>query len=446
MEAGESSRRPALVAVLGVRDFRILWMGSGISMLGDAFYMIALPWLVLQLTGDALAVGTVMAVGGIPRALFMLVGGALTDRFTPRTIMLVSALFRTALVGLLAALVFTGRIELRMLYVLAFIFGLADAFHFPASATIVPQLVAPDLLSGANAIMHGTGQLTFLVGPALAGGLIALLTTGDPQGLGEAAGSQGIAIAFGFDACTFLISAVALWMMRLPKEGAESEATHAAGSVWASIWEGLVTVWHDRTLRAIFFIIAALNLLLNGPISVGIPVLADARFPEGAAAFGVIMSAFAGGGLLGIILAGTLPKPASRRMGTTFMLLTAPIGMGAILLGFAPSTAFAAAVTFAMGVGEGYVNILFVTWLQARMPFAILGRIMSLVMFASVGLVPISMALTGVFIKWNMTALFAGAGGIMLVIVFLSLFSPAVQAMGLAPRPSESPETNPRPD
>jgi MFS family permease len=129
------------INVLKIRNFRLLWIGEGISLLGDQFYMIALPWLVLSLTGNALAVGTVMAMAGIPRALFMLVGGALTDRFTPRKLMISSNLVRMVLTGLLAALVAMNLIQLWMIYALALFFGLADAFFFPAQTSIVPQLV-----------------------------------------------------------------------------------------------------------------------------------------------------------------------------------------------------------------------------------------------------------------------------------------------------------------
>src|ERR1700704_2604588 len=88
---------------LSIRNFRLLWIGESISLLGDQFYMIALPWLVLQITGSALALGTVMALAAIPRALFMLLGGALVDRFSPRLVMIVSNFLRLVLVGLLSA-------------------------------------------------------------------------------------------------------------------------------------------------------------------------------------------------------------------------------------------------------------------------------------------------------------------------------------------------------
>src|SRR5713226_3608991 len=95
--AESNGQKPA--GPLSVRNFRLLWIGESISLLGDQFYMIALPWLVLQLTGSALALGTVMALAGIPRAVFMLLGGALVDRFSPRSVMIASNVARLALVA-----------------------------------------------------------------------------------------------------------------------------------------------------------------------------------------------------------------------------------------------------------------------------------------------------------------------------------------------------------
>jgi len=142
-------------SVLRNRNFRLLWIGEGISLLGDQFYLIALPWLVLSLTGNPLAVGTVLATAGIPRALFMLLGGALTDRFTPRRLMINSNLARMTLTALLAILVATDLIQLWVLYALALFFGLADAFFFPAQTSIVPKLVDRSQLQAGNAMIQG---------------------------------------------------------------------------------------------------------------------------------------------------------------------------------------------------------------------------------------------------------------------------------------------------
>src|SRR5438034_3009499 len=113
----EKVQKPA--GPLSVRNFRLLWIGESISLLGDQFYMIALPWLVLQITGSALALGTVLALSGIPRALFMLIGGAFVDRFSPRAVMIASNLARLALVALLSALVLSNHIRIEMLYAFA---------------------------------------------------------------------------------------------------------------------------------------------------------------------------------------------------------------------------------------------------------------------------------------------------------------------------------------
>src|SRR5258708_40297752 len=156
MKHGVEAKVQKPVSPLSVGNFRLLWIGESISLLGDQFYMIALPWLVLQLTGSALALGTAMALASIPRALFMLIGGAFVDRFSPRVVMIASNLARLVLVALLTALVLTNQIRIEMLYGFALAFGLADAFYFPAQSAIVPQLLKEDQLQAGNTFVQGT--------------------------------------------------------------------------------------------------------------------------------------------------------------------------------------------------------------------------------------------------------------------------------------------------
>lgn len=168
----KQQQRPSFLQMLDLRDFRLLWFSQAVGRLGDQFYLVALPWLVLKLTGDPLAMSLVLATASIPRALFMLVGGALTDRFSSRQVMLSSFLLRLVIVSLLAGLVLTGIIELWMLYVFAFLFGLVDAFYYPALNSSVPQLVDQEQLQTGNALIQGAGQLSLFAGPFLAGALI----------------------------------------------------------------------------------------------------------------------------------------------------------------------------------------------------------------------------------------------------------------------------------
>jgi len=394
-------------------------MGEGISLLGDQFYLIALPWLVLALTGDALAVGTVLATVGIPRALFMLVGGALTDRFTPRRLMINSNLARMALTALLAILIATNLIQLWMLYVLALFFGLADAFYFPAQTSIVPKLVDREQLQAGNALIQGTAQLSLFVGPIVAGLLLAWLDGG------AAHSTSGIALAIAIDSLSFLASVIALWLIKI--ENAGERAGNGKGRVLASIREGLLYAWNDPTLRMVLPITLGINILINGPLAVGIPVMARMRFPEGAAAFGLIMSLFGGGALLGTVLAGTLPKPSRKRLGTISLSVISMMGVGLAVIGVAPTVYVAAAAGLLMGIANGYANIMLITWLQQKVAPQMLGRVMGLVLFAAIGLNPVSNALAGMLIGLDITVLLVCAGLLMTTFTLAAAFSPAVR-------------------
>ncbi|HTP07550.1 MAG TPA: MFS transporter [Anaerolineae bacterium] len=424
-----SAANPATAAhpsrnVLHIRNFRLLWLGQGLSLLGDQFYMIALPWLVLRISGDPVVLGTVLALAGLPRALFMLVGGALTDRFSPRRIMLLSDSARLMLTISLAVLVLASTIELWMIYLFALLFGTVAGFFIPASNAILPQLVPPEKLQSGNAIFQGTAQLSLFLGPAIAGGLIALFSGPAAEAAQSASGLLGIAVAFGVDALTFLVSIVTLSLMNVDRPQRSAGSAGTATNVFAAIKAGLSYAIHDPALRVLGVLIAALNCLFLGPTLIGIPVLAD-QLPGGAAALGLMVSAQGGGTLLGIILAGAARRP--KALGLTISATVAGFGFGLIALGIVSSVLAAALVLFVVGIGSGYLNVFLITFLQRRAPKEMLGRLMSLVMFASIGLIPISQAISGVLIKFSFTALFVGAGSLMIVIALWTAVSPAMR-------------------
>jgi MFS family permease len=342
------------------RNFRMLWGGEGVSLIGDQFYMIALPWLVLKLTGDPLAMGTVLALAAVPRALFMLVGGALTDRFSPRALMLTSNLVRLVVVGLLSLLTIAGAIDLWMLYAFALLFGLADAFFYPAQSSMIPRLVGPERLQTGNALIQGTAQLSLFVGPVLAGTLITLLDGGGGP-TGGTPDMLGIGVAFAIDAATFAVSALTLSFIRLAPLASTADAPAEPSGMFASIAEGMRAMWRDRVLRYYFLLIAAANLLITGPFSVGIPVLADKEYAGGAAAFGLVLSAYGAGSLSGVILAGVRKRPSARRFPALMLGLTGLMGLSLVLLGSVKAMAPAAAVAAGMGMAQGYVVIQFIT-------------------------------------------------------------------------------------
>jgi len=413
--APATTSRSPIARVLALRDFRLLFGGTTTSTLGDQFYLIATPWLVLQLTKDPLALGVVIALGGIPRAILMLLGGAVTDRFSPRRVLIAADVLRLIITALLAAAVFADGVQMWMLYAASLGFGIVAGFAIPAGNSIVPMLVEDDDLSAGNSIILGSTQLAGFVGPTLAGLLIG--------GLSES--RSGIALAYAVDSISFIASAAALLAMRAGRK--RGGASARPEGILESIGIGVRYLWNDEALRLMFIVVTAVNFLFIGPMLVGIPVLAHQYLPEGAVAYGLLVSSLAGGSLAGYLLAAQLPRPGGRAIR---ILLLGALGAFALAigsLGFLRWTAVLAVLMVLLGFGNGYLSILVLTWIQSRTPREMLGRMMSMLMLTNTGLSPISQAVSGAVIRWSLPALFAAAGGGLLLVPLWAASQPALE-------------------
>lgn len=185
--------------------------------------------------------------------------------------------------------------------------------------------------------------------------MIALLDTGNLQGAAGTTHAIGIAIAFGVDALSFLVSLVTLWMIRLKTATEAADASERKEGMFSSIRAGLVHAWNDYPVRLLIIFLAAIMLLINGPFVVVIPVLSATPFAGGAVAFGIIMSAFGGGALLGMMLAGVLPKPPTRYIISTILVVISSMGIAWALLGMVTSTLIAALLALALGTANVYI-------------------------------------------------------------------------------------------
>ncbi|MGH9703518.1 MAG: MFS transporter [Candidatus Acidiferrales bacterium] len=377
---------------LKIPYFRNLWVGATVSLLGDQFYFVALPWLALQITGSGLVLGTILMAAAIPRAAFMLMGGVLSDRTSPRRILLGTAGSRTVLVAAVAALVYWHAVRLWHLYVLGAAFGFADAFAFPAMQALIPALVATDQLAVANALLSGSTQFSMIGGPAPAGLIIK---------------RWGIAWAFVLDAFSFFfILAPLYWLPETKPSRAQGQARK---SVAHELLEGIRYVLRDPALRAFLILMAALNLALAGPLLVGLATLAKERFSS-PAAFGTLLSSLATGGLIGTLLPAILRY--RKRRGITLLLVTTNLGIGMGVIGFLHHLLPMAIILFVVGLGNGFSNVNLITWFQARVERALLGRVMSVLMFCAFGLLPVSYAIAGAVAQMNLRAMFIGSGAL----------------------------------
>ena len=273
------------------RRFCVVWSGETLSMLGDFSYQVVFVYLVLHVTGSFRVLSAMLVVQAIPFALFMLLGGALADRVSPRTVMLASHLARGVILGAITAAAALGAVRTWELFGLAFVFGVADAFFWPASDSILPSLLPAALLERGNAAVGFGEQGTRLLGPVLGGLLFRYAGT-----------SAGI----GFDAATYFVAALTITAAprRQPSssEDEDDDEVESASAIIGEITEGLRYARRNREFRIIFILLTAATLSYSGLFSIGLPALSR-TFADGSVALGVLLSAWGLGQLGGTVSA-----------------------------------------------------------------------------------------------------------------------------------------------
>jgi len=410
MNADTCVAAPPAVATHPLRNgnFVLWWLGATTSLFGDQFYIVALPWIVLQLTGSAVAMGTVAMCAGIPRAALMLMGGAVTDRISSRKVLMVTASARAAFVAAIGYLLWIHGLQLWHVYLLALAFGVADAFAMPSAGPLMRSLVEPAQLPAANSVWQSSALLAGIVGPAPAG----MITK-----------SLGGAWAFFLDAISFLFVIAALWVV--PDPPPAPSAAKGKPGVWSSIGEGLSYVMRDVPLRSLMLLAAAMNFCLSGPLTVGLAYIAKSRFST-PTAFGGWISSVAAGTLIGMLLAGIYK---SRRRGVLLLGTGAVLGVATACMGLLEGFWPVAALLFVMGCFSGFINVQIQAWLQQRVERPLLGRVSSVVMLSSFGLMPLSMAVAGVAVEWSAAWMFAVGGVVVTLVAAFGTFQREVRAI-----------------
>jgi MFS family permease len=409
------------------RDPAFRWLAAGgtISILGTQFTQVALPWLVLKLTADSLMLGLVLAAVSVPRALLILVGGALTDRYSPKRVLMLTKYVNLALIGGLAALVLSGHAVLWAVFSLAFAIGIAGAFSVPSASAMLPDVVALEELEAANGVLMALRQVAMLAGPLLAGLLIVAFAATDEGAAGEI---RGLGAAFLVDAASFALTAWMLTKVTLRRDPIILEAPH---HMLRSIAEGLTYLWRDYSLRTLCLYFAATTCLVGGPMQVALPVLAETRLSAGAAAFGGLMAAHGGGVLIGMVIAALRPGWRFGTLGLMVLAIDAMAGTLILPLGQVSALWQGILILVPLGALGGLMQVAIFTWMQRRVPAAMMGRAMSLFMFIFLGMAPISASVTG----WAMRGLSAGeifgyAGALLIAIVLVAIANPRIRAIG----------------
>lgn len=393
---------------LKTADFRFLWIGSTISVFGDQFYFVGLSWLVLLFNGSGLALGTVLMLEAVPRAAFMLLGGAVTDRISPRLILIATAAGRMVLVTATAILIYFHLLQLWHLYGLALAFGTADAFAMPAGQALVPALLTEEQLSAGNALLNSGAQACAIAGPAPAGLILKIWSA---------------ASVFVVDAVGFIFVILALWRVRAGSSVPESSSS---GGIWKVILEGWHYVLKDPPMRSLMLLVTVLNLCVGGPLTVGLAVMSKQRYGS-AAAFGMLLSSAAVGSLLGSLLPALMKHSYHR--GPVVLSFSALISAEMIAIGWIQGFVPIMVLLAILGFGSGLTGVYFQSWLQARIDRNFLGRVMSIFMFASFGLLPLSYAVAGALAQAQLSLMFVGSGVLVLAATVFAAMSKQIRAI-----------------
>lgn len=383
-----AARRELTGGPMKVKGFPLLLAGQFTSSVGDLCYAVALPWLILS-GGDGPAVlGSVLAAYGLSRVAGIPAGGLLADRIGPRRLMLLTDVVRFLVVGLLAAMVFAGTTPVWILVAIAVLVGASEGLFLPASFALLPSLLDDEDIGAGNALSSVATQFGGLLGPVLGGVLVAVAGPGP---------------ALLLDALTFAVSALTLIGVRTRDTAAGDEQV-AAGSAGVSFRQVLR---HGRLLHVVLMVGLVGNLVFAGAAEVALPTLAHNDF--GASGYGILLGCLGAGMIAGAVVARRSRDDVRPGVVIVCLGLVMAVSIGTVAVTDTLAGAVLSLTVFA--VANSWVNIRVMTMLQLWTPRHVLARVMSVLMLATTGTFPVSVAVAGLGVdRFGVAAFFPVAG------------------------------------
>jgi MFS family permease len=404
----------------------LLWTGQTTSRLGDSLYRIALSWWVLEKTGSAVAMGTVLIFSQIPLLLFLLIGGVVVDRLPRIRIMFVSDMLSGLVITFVAVFSWFNLLEIWHIYIASILFGFVEAFFFPAYQAVVPEITPSELLTSANSLNGLSQRITGIVGPALGAALVA---------------AGGTSVTFALDALSFFVSALCvLPLLRLNLDQTQQQAGATAEAVSSSkssakvalkqgfidLLEGFRLVVRLPWIWITILLFGFINIMEAGPRAVALPFLIKEDLGADVELLGWLGSAASLGFVLGMVWLGQYVRLHKRGLLAYLSVLVT----GAALLPFAfqlPVPVLVASM-FIGGISTSVFALIWTHTLQEVVPGNMLGRVYSIDALGSFVLLPIGFALAG----WGTELLGAPRvfliGGLgVILLVLLGLSHPAIR-------------------
>jgi MFS family permease len=419
------SRHMNVLRSLKHRSFALLWTGQTTSRLGDSLYRIALSWWVLEKTGSAVAMGTVLVFSQIPMLIFLLIGGVVVDRLPRLRVMFVSDILSGLVILFVAVFSWFDLLQIWHIYIASMIFGFVEAFFFPAYQAVIPQLTPPEVLASANALSGLSLRLTGIVGPALGAALVA---------------AGGTSVTFGLDALSFFISALCILPLLRLKLNPLQRATEttkevsgtkkSAGEIlkqgFTDLRDGFRLVMRIPWIWITILLFGFINIVEAGPRAVALPFLIKDDLGADVELLGLLGSAASLGSVVGMIWLGQYVRLRRRGLLGYFSIIVTGITM--LPFAFTLPVPILTVSMFISGISFAVFALIWTHTLQEMVPGDMLGRVYSIDALGSFVLLPIGFALAG----WGTellgapTVFLIGSIGI-IVLVLLGLSHPAIR-------------------
>lgn len=404
-------RMPAILEPLRHRDFRLLWIGQTSSRLGDSAYVVALPLQVLAIGGGPLELGIVFSLGSVSRIALLLVGGSVVDRLPRRRVLIATDAAEGLIVAAIALLGFTGMLEVEHLYLTAILFGALGAFFTPALGAIIPELVPEEILVSGNALRGFSRQAGMILGPVIAGVLVAV--SGPPA-------------AFAFDAATFGLSLLALVFISSRPGRAARQGTSLLDEIRAG-WSYTFSVpWLWITI----FGFALINAAVFGPILIGLPILVVDELRANQSVYGLLLAAMGTGEVVGAVITAQVRRG---RSGTVMYLYIFVEGIAVAL--FATLAPIPVLLVLAGVIGYCIMGftILWESALQQHVPRELLGRVTSIDYFGAILIGPITPIAAALLVAGiGAPLLFLWGGVVASVLCLLAITLPSIRRLRIA--------------
>src|SRR3990170_174160 len=357
---------------LRYHNYRSIWFGIVFGSLGQWMEQVALGWLVYELTGSPLQLSLVIGARSLPLLLFGPFGGVAADRFDRRRILLASQAIVMILAFIVAMLTLTGRAQVWQLALISFLGGWAWAFNIPARQSLIPNVVPEGEVMNAVALQASGFQMTAIVGPSIAGLLIAVVDAGG---------------VFLVNSALFVLVLFATWQLRLPPKAPDGEVL----SVGRSMLEGFRFVRSDRTIFTAL-LLALFPTVFGLPVVAMMPVFARDVLHVGAQGLGYLNSALGVGAIIATLTIASMGDLSRKGR----LLILACFSLGCFLVLFSQSRWLVLSLGALLFVGGSRMSFMALTntSIQLSVPDQYRGRVMSLLAL-DFGLTPLGTLLAG---------------------------------------------------